>query len=131
NLDKMEAQYGPWAEVTSGANALPAGTAPVCTRVIKTYQAPADGVQGTLDYPTSPQGYGDGSSPWYGWMKVHTFATTNYVVNTQVFGNPMNKGSDVWDGWNLNHSTQSLAIQRIQDGSSNTVLWAEKRASCP
>src|SRR5262249_22303794 len=54
-----------------------------------------------------------------------------YVLNIQVFGNPNNKGSDVWDGWNLNKSTQSLAIQRIADGSSNTVLWAEKRASCP
>jgi prepilin-type N-terminal cleavage/methylation domain-containing protein len=122
NLDRQEQQYGPWAEI-----GLPAGIAPVSAQVIKTYQAPADGVQGTLTYPG---GYGTAPSPWYGWMKVDTFATTNYVINTQVFGNPSND-NNMWDGWNLNRSTKSLAVQRIQDGTSNTVLWAEKRASCP
>jgi prepilin-type N-terminal cleavage/methylation domain-containing protein/prepilin-type processing-associated H-X9-DG protein len=131
NLKKQEHQYGPWAEVQSGSSKLPPGLAPACTDVVKTYQAPNDGVSGTLDYPTSPQGYGDGTKPWYSWMHVHTFALTNYALNTQVFGNPRND-SNMWDGWNLNRSTRhQLAIQQITDGSSNTVLFAEKRASCP
>src|SRR5262245_49046809 len=122
-------KYGPWKEGIP--NPFPAGATPACATVVPIYQAPSDGVQGTLDYPTTPQGYGDGTSPWYSWMKVHTFATTNYVLNIQVFGNPRNNANSVWDGWNLNRSTRSLAIQKILDGSSNTVLWAEKRASCP
>jgi prepilin-type N-terminal cleavage/methylation domain-containing protein len=129
NLRKQEHTYGPWAQQNGWPpNTLPAGLTPVCADVVKTYQAPADGVQGTLDYPS---GYGDGSNPWYNWMNAHTFATTNYVLNTQVFGNPNNKPGDVWDGWNLDHSTKSLAVQRIQDGTSNTVFFAERRASCP
>jgi prepilin-type N-terminal cleavage/methylation domain-containing protein len=129
NLRKMEHQYGPWAEVTTWPpNQLPPGATPVGSTVVSIYQAPADGVQGTLDYPP---GYGDGASPWYGWMRIHTFALTNYALNTQVFGNPSNRPGDVWDGWNLGRSINALAIQRIQDGSSNTVLFAEKRASCP
>jgi prepilin-type N-terminal cleavage/methylation domain-containing protein len=130
-LRKKEHQYGPWAEVTWWPpNQLPPGVPPVGSTVVKTYQAPAD-VPGTLDWPTSPQGYGDGSHPWYSWMKIHTFATTNYALNTQLFGNPANKPGDVWDGWNLTHSRNPLAIQRIRDGTSNTILFAEKRATCP
>jgi type II secretory pathway pseudopilin PulG len=129
-LDRMETQYGPWAEVTSGPNMLPAGQTPVGSTVIKTYQAPSDGVQGTLQWPTSPQGYGNGTSPWYGWMRINTFATTNYALNTQVFGRPTNDRI-MTDGWNLERSVRSTAIQRISDGSSNTVMWAEKRAQCP
>jgi prepilin-type N-terminal cleavage/methylation domain-containing protein len=129
NLKKQVHQYGPWAETGT----LPAGLPPACFNVIKTYQAPSDGVQGTVDYPQTPQGYGDGTKPFYSWMKVHTFATTNYVFNTQVFGNPSNTPNAVQtDGWNLDHSNRhSLAIQSIADGSSNTILFAEKRASCP
>jgi prepilin-type N-terminal cleavage/methylation domain-containing protein len=117
NIQRQEFQYGPWAEI-----GLPAGTTSVAEKVVKTYQAPADGVHGTLTYP---------SDYWYAWMKIRTFATTNYVLNIQVFGNPAAPGSAVWDGWNLNWSTRSLSIQGILDGTSNTVLWAEKRASCP
>src|SRR5437667_3313287 len=86
NLYKFILKYGPWAEGIP--NPFPAGQTPACATVLPVYQSPADGVQGTLDYPTSPQGYGDGRNPWYGWMRVHTFATTNYVMNIQVFGNP-------------------------------------------
>jgi hypothetical protein len=50
---KQVHQYGPWAETGT----LPAGLPPACFNVIKTYQAPSDGVQGTLDYPQTPQGY--------------------------------------------------------------------------
>jgi prepilin-type N-terminal cleavage/methylation domain-containing protein len=126
NLLNQESKYGPWAEI-----GLPAGMTPVASDIVKTYQAPADGVSGTLSYPTSPQGYGNGHNPWYSWMKINTFATTNYVLNTQVFGNPTND-ANMWDGWNLNRSTQhSLSVQGIPDGDSNTVLFAEKHASCP
>jgi prepilin-type N-terminal cleavage/methylation domain-containing protein len=128
-LFNLRQKYGPWAEGLP--NAIPNGVTPFCATVVPVYQAPSDGVQGTLDWPTSPQGYGDGRNPWYGWMRTHTFATTNYVLNLQVFGNPRAPAGAVWDGWNLNWCAASLAIQRIQDGSSNTILWAEKRASCP
>jgi prepilin-type N-terminal cleavage/methylation domain-containing protein len=123
NLKRNSLQYGPWREIASGANAVPAGQAAVCETVVKTYQAPSD-VQGTQTFPT----YG---FSWYGWMRTNTFATTNYVLNIQVFGNPANVAGDVWDGWNLSKTTRPVAVQRIQDGTSNTVLWAEKRANCP
>src|SRR3712207_1182848 len=42
NLHRQSLQYGPWAEI-----GLPAGTNPVSATVVKTYQAPSDGVQGT------------------------------------------------------------------------------------
>jgi prepilin-type N-terminal cleavage/methylation domain-containing protein len=127
-LDRQEVQYGPWAEIQDGGpNDLPDGVKPLCEVVVKTYQAPSDGVQGTLTWPA---GYGDGSGARWGWMRVNTFATTNYVLNTQVFGNPSND-SNMWDGWNLERSVRSLGVQRISDGTSNTVFWAEKRASCP
>jgi prepilin-type N-terminal cleavage/methylation domain-containing protein len=127
NLDRQEAQYGPWREVTSGPNSLPAGTPAVSEVVVKTYQAPSDGVQGLTTYGGN---YGNGSGAWYGWMRTNTFAYSNYVLNTQVFGNPSND-ANMWDGWNLNRSTRSIAVHRMPDGTSNTVLWAEKRASCP
>jgi Protein of unknown function (DUF1559) len=93
--------------------------------VLKVYLAPADGNQGTMSY-------GAGPHPWYGaWMPSGEFALTNYVLNIQVFGNPSNVGDDVWDGWNVFKTSRSLSVQTIQDGSSNTVLWAERRASCP
>ena len=34
-------------------------------------------------------------------MKTNTFATTNYVLNIQIFGNLNNVAGDVNDGWNL------------------------------
>ena len=37
----------------------------------------------------------------------------------------------MWDGWNLQRSVNSTAVQKISDGSSNTVMWTEKRAQCP
>src|SRR5262249_743482 len=106
-------KYGPWMEGIP--NPFPAGPTPANPTVLSVYQAPSDGVSGTLDYPA---GYGDGAGAWYSWMRVHTFAMTNYVANTQVFGNPRNTGASVNDGWNLNNSTRSLAVQKIRDGSS-------------
>src|SRR5262245_3987526 len=111
--------------------------------VIKTYRAPADDSPGTLSYP--PAG---GPHPWYGdWMPSGEFAVTNYVLNIQVFGNPSNVGDDVWAGWKVFtpstvaadvwhgcsgfQTSRPLSVQTILDGSSNTVLWAERRASCP
>lgn len=121
NLQKQELQYGPWRETGT----LPAATPAVCETVVKVYQAPSDGVQGVQTFAGA---YGTG---WYGWMRTDKFSTTNYVLNIQVFGNPANVAGDVWDGWNLNKTTKPLSVQGITDGSSNTVLFAEKRASCP
>jgi prepilin-type N-terminal cleavage/methylation domain-containing protein len=121
NLKRQSLTHGPWREI-----GLPAGVnTATCEYVVKTFQAPADGIQGAQTFGGA---YGTG---WYSWMKTNTFATTNYVLNIQIFGNPANVASDVWDGWNLNKTTKPVAIQHITDGSSNTVLWAEKRGSCP
>jgi prepilin-type N-terminal cleavage/methylation domain-containing protein len=120
NMYAREGQYGPWAET-----GLPAGQNPVSQEVIKTYQSPADGVKGFKSYPS------DYGTNWYPWMKTNNFATTNYVANIQVFGNPAAPNSAVWDGWNLTWSTSPLSVATIPDGSSNTVLFAEKRSSCP
>ena len=111
NIEKQELQYGPWKEI-----GLPAGLTPVCEKVIKTYQAPADGVSGTATYNGA---YGTG---WYGRMKTNTFAYTNYVLNIQVFGNPTDVAGDVWDGWNLNKCTKAISVQGITDGSSNRTV---------
>ncbi len=124
NLQKQEKQYGPWRETGT----LPTGTVAVCETVVKTYQAPAGGLTGVQTFGGN---YGNGSGAWYSWMKTNTFSTTNYVLNIQVFGNPSNVAGDVWDGWNLNKTTRPLAVQRISDGSSNTVMLAEKLSSCP
>jgi len=120
NLFRREGQYGPWAEV-----GLPAGQNPVSKEVIKTYQAPGDSTRGFKSYANS---YG---TSWYSWMKTNDFATTNYVLNIQVFGNPQAPNWAVWDGWNLTWSTLPMSVANIPDGTSNTVLFAEKHGSCP
>jgi prepilin-type N-terminal cleavage/methylation domain-containing protein len=120
NLYKREGQYGPWAEV-----ALPAGQNPVSMEVIKTFQAPGDGVRGAARYPS------DYGTSWYAWMKTNDFSYTNYPINLQVFGNPSAAASAVWDGWNLSWSTNPMSVGSIPDGTSNTVFFAEKRGSCP
>ncbi|QJX00625.1 DUF1559 family PulG-like putative transporter [Frigoriglobus tundricola] len=106
-------QYGMW----SG----PAGGTINQAQVLKTYIAPSDAGSGTQTY----------TSQIYSWMPTTTFAVTNYALNIQVFGNPSNVASDVWDGWNQNKTSRALSVQGITDGTSNTVLWAERRSNCP
>ncbi len=106
-------QYGMWGGPTGGTINQ--------AQVLKTYTAPSDAATGTQSYP----------SQLYSWIPSTTFAVTNYALNIQVFGNPNDVASDVWNGWDLSKCTRSLSVQGITDGSSNTVLWAERRSSCP
>jgi prepilin-type N-terminal cleavage/methylation domain-containing protein len=122
-LYKVIEKYNVW--FSFDPRPLPPSGPPQKT-VLKIYRAPADDSPSTLSYP------GGGPHPWWGdWMPSGEFALTNYVLNIQVFGTPNNVGDDVWDGWNVFKTSASLSVQTIQDGSSNTVLWAERRASCP
>lgn len=109
NIRTQISNEGPWAGNPSAA-----------AMRVKVFQSPME---------TSPQAY---SYPYdlYGWMQ-NTFAPTNYVANIQIFGNPSNVASDLWDGWNLGKTSSPLSIQGIADGSSNTALWAERMGTCP
>jgi prepilin-type N-terminal cleavage/methylation domain-containing protein len=76
------------------------------SQVIKTYLCPSDSsnTNGTSAY----------AAPW---------AVTSYASNAQVFGaTDINGIFQNWDG--------GRKIETIQDGSSNTILFAEKYANC-
>jgi hypothetical protein len=70
---------------------------------IKTYQGPLD--------PTSNE-------------KTHGWGVASYAMNYQVFGRP---GHPWGWAWGCMGSTKLAAIP---DGTSNTILFAEKRAAC-
>ncbi len=75
------------------------------THPIKTYQCPAD--------PTYGTGLLDAGNPW---------ALSSYGSNFQVFGNP--DAGDWWQGNNMDGGAQ--IVRTITDGTSNTILFAEK-----
>src|SRR5262249_31349674 len=52
------------------------------------------------------------------------WAAGNYAINYQVFGI---RGGNAYDGSQWNGQTK---IQSLQDGTSNTILYAEKLAYC-
>jgi prepilin-type N-terminal cleavage/methylation domain-containing protein len=119
NLYKRIDNSHPWA--------TPAGAAePNNAVVVKPFIAPADDAasSGAYAMPAEYQG-------WYSWMASVNFALTNYAYNNQLFGNQRNTAADLWDGWNLDKTGRPLRIQAIKDGSSNTVLFAEKHGTCP
>jgi prepilin-type N-terminal cleavage/methylation domain-containing protein len=78
---------------------------PIVQVPVKTYACPADPT-----YPTTGQAWGNGWS----------FGC--YAANYQVFGNPDN-GPGAWDGGARIPAT-------FTDGTSNTILFAEKYAYC-
>lgn len=116
NLHKFVQQVSPWG--------TPAGGTVNQRNVIKTFLAPADASasSGTLSYPSD-------YNSWYSWQPDLTYAVTNYAWNYEVFagGNKDLYGAK----WDPNQYTKPLKVETIPDGTSNTVFFAEKRASCP
>jgi len=110
-LEQRIVADGGWYQFPRGANAASA--------VLKTFTAPNDN--------SVPGGLVDWSPSWDG-ATMGRWATTSYAMNFHVFGRADGNSADVW---NVTQWTQPQAIQRITDGSSNTVMIAEKRASCP
>ena len=117
NLARQVHNNGPWYG--------PSGTY-TQSQPLKVYYGPADGGAITQSYdPAYTQN-------WYSWFATAPFAVTSYAFNIQVFGNPNAPASTYQtDGWNLQWSTRPLSIQGISDGSSNTILFTERRSSCP
>jgi prepilin-type N-terminal cleavage/methylation domain-containing protein len=96
-----------------GGTSVGNGTPPVYQTVVKAFIAPADGSSPT--HLNNNPNYSWAAAPW---------ATGNYALNYQVFGL---RGGNVYDGSQWNGQTK---IQNIQDGTSNTILFAEKLAVC-
>jgi len=80
-----------------------------CGYGIKAYISPADPTQ-------AANGMLDSSSPRY---------ATSYVPNEWVFGSGTALGST-----SIGQSVPKASIQRIQDGTSNTIVWSERYAQC-
>lgn len=87
-----------------------------CTYPIKTYFCPSDSSWG--EEGIWMPGWRANEDPAGKWMPG------NYAANFQVFGNP-----DLGNNATVNMRTQ-LRIDTIQDGSSNTVFFAEKLRTC-
>lgn len=82
---------------------------------LKVFRAPAD--------PSSAES----KDIQYSWLESNAmtpWAATSYATNYQVLGR---RGGDPY---NSAHWDQPLAVQKISDGSSNTILLAEKRMIC-
>jgi len=90
---------------TGGVEASAAGKSTLATNVIKTYIAPLD------------------SSTSAGIHASTNNAVTNYAANAQIFCQV---------GYGLTKTTQNLAVipATFQDGTSNTVMFAEKYGTC-
>jgi prepilin-type N-terminal cleavage/methylation domain-containing protein len=77
----------------------------VNTMTVKTFLSPTDPTSGNL---------------------VNGWAVSSYAVNFQVFGNPNNNGGAWW--WTCFGNNSQFGL--MPDGTSNTMLFAEKRATC-
>jgi|SRR5579883_1363108 len=75
------------------------------TITVKTFLSPTDPTSGNL---------------------VNGWAGSSYAVNFQVFGNPNNNNGAWW--WVLFGNNTQFGL--MPDGTSNTILFAEKRSLC-
>jgi prepilin-type N-terminal cleavage/methylation domain-containing protein len=75
------------------------------TYTVKTFLAPTDPTSGNL---------------------VNGWGVSSYAVNFQVFGNPNNNGGAWW--WTCFGNNSQFGL--MPDGTSNTILFAEKMATC-
>lgn len=75
----------------------------VHTNMVKTFQAPLDRTANE---------------------KTHGWGVSSYGVNYQVFGRPAHPWGWAWG------CMGASKLATLQDGTSNTVLFAEKRAAC-
>jgi prepilin-type N-terminal cleavage/methylation domain-containing protein len=112
NLENRMVADGGWYSFPLGANAKSAA--------IKTFVAPSDDTveTGTVSWVPS----------WSPGATKGEWAVTSYSLNYHVFGKRDGNSADVW---NVIQWTRPQAIQKISDGSSNTLMIAERRASCP
>jgi prepilin-type N-terminal cleavage/methylation domain-containing protein len=91
-----------------------AGGQRVWTAKVKTFRSPSDPTQDSKDLAYSWL-EGGATFPW---------ATASYAANFQVFGR---RGTSAYDP--VNWQT-TLKVDTLQDGSSNTMLFAEKLSVC-
>jgi len=110
------ASRGPASNFPDFVNRIPPTGTPFyrpLVRPIKTYLCPSDSTGGDDGlWPTGEPG------------EVGNWAYGNYGANFQVFGSPMR--GDVA----VNNLRTDLSLQTIQDGTSNTVFFAEKFRRC-
>jgi type II secretory pathway pseudopilin PulG len=79
---------------------------------VKIFQCPSD--------PTSPS---DGVDPVTGW------GSSSYAANFQVFGNPGNVAGDGFNSPLINMQGKARFPGLFEDGTSQTILFAEKYAN--
>jgi len=94
-------------------------------KAIKTYMCPSDPSMTATGVVTTPAGNDPTQGNW-----SDTWALTSYAANGQVLGRVdangnqvTGSGSDPWDG-------QARIPASFQDGTSNTIMFAEKYAQC-
>ncbi len=89
---------------------------------VKTFIAPIDS---TISY--APGGMQDWQVNWNP-GQTRRFPVTSYAVNIEVFGST---SADINNRYLITNYTRPFSVARIPDGTSNTILMAEKRISCP
>ena len=89
---------------------------------VKTFFAPADD---SISF--TQNGMQDWQVNWNPGV-TRRFPATNYAVNIEVFGST---SADINNRYRVKNYTNPYKLSTIPDGTSNTILMAEKRVSCP
>jgi prepilin-type N-terminal cleavage/methylation domain-containing protein/prepilin-type processing-associated H-X9-DG protein len=114
----------------------------VAAQPVKTYVCPSDASIGSIQYLSvngSSTGLSLGNQGWTDWDTTTSIALTSYAANAQVFANtdqtPWNPNATTPQtaGW-MNTQTDWQGKRKIgsgfTDGTSNTIMVAEKIAKC-